>query len=662
MTISNQTNRISAVGAAAVLEIPYVFPTTQSGDLKVIQRVTSTGVETELTENATSDGYTATYGSTGGTVTTSDSIAATDEVHVIRNTPMTQLLDLVAGGNFNPERIESAFDKVTKLIIEKSGSIDRNVVFPATDPSTSFAEMPNSINRKSKNFTFDATGAPTASVSVEEGSVSFTTIGTNIAEAANAAAVRILLALTNHTATLGLADLTTKGPRVDIRAFGALEATADNATVIQSALDSLASGGSCFVPQGTFISSQVTVPDNVVLEGAGRSSILKLKAGSDQTFITNSGTTGMGVKNLTVDGNKANNNDATTGFGINFDTVTNSFVSNCYVHDCDAAGIRFVDSSAIWITDNYTKDNDGSGIEASSNNYAIITNNNSDTDGVNAGSYSVSCTGDFIVLSKNTIKDADIGSIHFGHVGFPVTHSICIGNTLDTTSGSGETNAALLVNEATYCVIGNNTIKDGGSRGILVFTVGKNLVIENNNIYNCAKGGIRSTVSFTKNIAIIGNIIDTITAAGEDGIVLANCDGFVINDNIVVAAKKSAIRVGSDSTNGSISGNIAKNSQTSGGIVLFDTGNSGIVIEGNICYDDQSPKTQTYGIIISNNSDGNIVKNNIVQGNLTGGISSGTASNNIIEDNIGADNNTDNDILSWENEALYWENEIVKLR
>lgn len=195
MTIANQTNRISAVGAGAVLNIPYAFPTTASGDLKVIMREISTGDPTEFTEGAASEGYTATYGSGGGSVTTSDSIASTHQVHVIRDTDMTQTLDLEQGDDFSAPDIETAFDKNTKLIIENADQLDRTLKFPDTDPSSSFADMPNSIDRADKNLTFDSDGKPTASVSVEEGSVSFTAIGTDIAEAANATAVRTLLEL-----------------------------------------------------------------------------------------------------------------------------------------------------------------------------------------------------------------------------------------------------------------------------------------------------------------------------------------------------------------------------------------------------------------------------------------------------------------------------------
>ena len=245
MTVSSQINRTSAVGAGAVLAIPYTFPTTASGDLTVIQRVISTGVETELTETTN---YTATYSETGGTVTTVVAVANTDQVHVIRNTPMTQSLDLETGGSFNAENIENALDKNTKLSIENSDALERTLIFPATDPLSSFANMPNSIDRASKNLTFDATGKPTASVVVEEGDVTFTDFGTNMAEVANAASARTLL-------DLGW---------IDVREHGAVgDGVTDDAAAIQAAIDAVGSnGGTVFFPAAIYsIETQIILDD-----------------------------------------------------------------------------------------------------------------------------------------------------------------------------------------------------------------------------------------------------------------------------------------------------------------------------------------------------------------------------------------------------------------
>ncbi len=264
MTISNQTNRTSGVGAGAVLAIPYVFPTLASGDLVVTKRLTSTGAETVLIENAGSDGYTATYGSGGGIVTTSDSIASTSTVHVVRNTPRTQNLNLEQGGAFNADNLEAGLDKLTKLVIQNKDLIDnKGLAFPSTDAAGLTNEVPNSVDRASKVLSFDSAGNATASSAVPTGSVSFSTIGTNIAEAANASAVRTLLSI---------------DAVVDVRDHGATgDGSTDDTAFIQAALDSISAGTVLFpIPSVAYnIDSTLDKPSNVSMVGVSeRGSII----------------------------------------------------------------------------------------------------------------------------------------------------------------------------------------------------------------------------------------------------------------------------------------------------------------------------------------------------------------------------------------------------
>lgn len=210
MTVSNQTNRTSAVGSGSGgQEVTIPFPYSATSDLSVISRVTATGVETSLVETTN---YTVTAASeSGGTLTTVTAVAVTAEIHIIRDTPNTQSLDLVTGGNFNAENIENALDKNTTLIIENKDSLGRTLTFPDTDPSTSFADMPNSVDRASLVLSFDTLGKPTVSSAVPTGSVSFSALGTSIAETANEASFKSLVNLEIGTdvlaqQTIGISD------------------------------------------------------------------------------------------------------------------------------------------------------------------------------------------------------------------------------------------------------------------------------------------------------------------------------------------------------------------------------------------------------------------------------------------------------------------------
>ena len=229
MTVANQTNRIAAVGNAAIgQEVPFSFPYATTSDITVYSRVTATGVETLLAETTN---YTLTAASdTGGTLTTVTAVAATSEIHIIRDTPKTQALDLEAGGSFSAENIEDALDKNTKLVIENKDSLDRALRAPATDAVALDLELPNSVDRAGKNLGFDASGNAT----VTDSSGTFTTT--------NAYWDSVI----------------TKSPKLDIRAFlpsgYVIDGTVDYATQIQAAIDEIKTvGNGCLlVPLGTF--------------------------------------------------------------------------------------------------------------------------------------------------------------------------------------------------------------------------------------------------------------------------------------------------------------------------------------------------------------------------------------------------------------------------
>lgn len=165
MTVANQTSRTSAVGTNTVgQEVSFSFPITATSDLVVKTRVTATGVEATLTETTN---YTVSItGDTGGTVTMVTAVATTSEIHVIRDTPMTQSLDLEQGGTFNAENIEDALDKNAKLNIESADAVSRSLRAPATDDSTLDMELPCSVDRASKYLLFNSNGEPTVTTSV----------------------------------------------------------------------------------------------------------------------------------------------------------------------------------------------------------------------------------------------------------------------------------------------------------------------------------------------------------------------------------------------------------------------------------------------------------------------------------------------------------------
>lgn len=121
-----------------------------------------------------------------------------------------------------------------------------------------------------------------------------------------------------------------EGETFNVKFYGATgDGSTDDTTAIQAAIDAAntAGGGTVFFPEGTYISTLLTMYSNVHLAGVGpTATTIKLKnstntaliQGYDFTALSAGDTTGgisdFSIRDMTLDGNKANN--GTTGYGI----------------------------------------------------------------------------------------------------------------------------------------------------------------------------------------------------------------------------------------------------------------------------------------------------------------------------------------------------------
>jgi hypothetical protein len=122
-----------------------------------------------------------------------------------------------------------------------------------------------------------------------------------------------------YTRTLGAALV---GTVRNIAADGASTGSANNATVIQAAVDAVgaAGGGTVQIPHGTWITGPIALRTNVTLAGESWASVLQLKAGSNANFVTlfDGNTEHTGIDNLMLDCNGANQ---TAGNGVHLDNT-----------------------------------------------------------------------------------------------------------------------------------------------------------------------------------------------------------------------------------------------------------------------------------------------------------------------------------------------------
>jgi len=183
----------------------------------------------------------------------------------------------------------------------------------------------------------------------------------------------------------------------------------------------------------------------------------------------------------------------------------------------------------------------------------------------------------------------------------------------------------------------DNLIEDGYLDGIIYNTnrgvIADNIIRNNGLVPDNTAGGIY--VNGKYGIVISNNLIE-----GNDGngIDVINATEMISEGNWCSGNNSAGIMYASV-TNSQIVGNVCKNNgkapatgQDDGISIL---GQSALItITGNRCFDNQTVKTQRYGIQSIDTSDELLIAGNIVKGNLSGGIST-VGSANVVANNMG---------------------------
>ncbi len=303
-------------------------------------------------------------------------------------------------------------------------------------------------------------------------------------------------------------------------------------TTINSAISavSAAGGGIVYLEDGTYIiSGSVTIASNVTLEGAGANTVIELENGANAavTMINiGSSTSNVVVKDLTLNGNKANQtsgstygvNDVTNstpgvqlnhlsvenmygsaygvmlaGSGTGSDSVTNSYIAS-------NAGIGVYSSTAnAFIADNVITGNSGKGIDVTGAGTTITSN--TVTSNSSYGIYATSGKG--MVVSNNTIaSNTSYGMYLLGAPGLSVT-----GNSLTNNAGG--------INEAaSNAIISGNTLTNNTTFGIDLESGSTGDVVEDNTISLPSTGAYDGI--YVSNTAS-GNSVTNNTILGNGG-------------------------------------------------------------------------------------------------------------------------------------------------
>ncbi len=158
MTIATTASRVDYTGNGVTTAFPVPFVFFAASELRVIQRVIATGVETVLT---LSTHYTVAGGNgASGTVTAVTAPPATVQWTILRNTARTQLTDFTVGDPLPADTLERGLDRITALVQENERDQARALRVAETD--TFAPVLPTAQARAGLYLAFDANGVPVA--------------------------------------------------------------------------------------------------------------------------------------------------------------------------------------------------------------------------------------------------------------------------------------------------------------------------------------------------------------------------------------------------------------------------------------------------------------------------------------------------------------------
>jgi len=251
-TVSDgETVRQSFAPNGSTTTFTFTFACNSSDDVLVYAPLTSTGdpiaalvEDTDYTIAPTSSSYL-----NGGVVTISPALASTFTVKIVRRIKQSQE---TSSGAITATSIVAALDKLTRQIQDAEDRKDRSLHLPESDSVSFDMTIPNSIDRAGKVLNFDGSG----NVGVTSGTDTFTVV--------NGVYDDIIAG-----------DIITKGPIIDVRAFGAspTASAADNVTAFNAAFAAAVDGTTVYVPAGTYSIDDDLVTSGVInfnLVGAGQ--------------------------------------------------------------------------------------------------------------------------------------------------------------------------------------------------------------------------------------------------------------------------------------------------------------------------------------------------------------------------------------------------------
>ncbi len=387
---------------------------------------------------------------------------------------------------------------------------------------------------------------------------------------------------------------------------------------IKGAMADLPSGGGLvYLPAGVYRVNPINVPaNNIRLAGAGFSTQLIANASAftpndpiNGTMILINGKLGVTVSDMALDGTGTDTCYGVNGTGgadpilarlrlTNWLGVQSNRGRGISLQQNPSTGPPFLEG----IVQNCVFDGNQIGVVVHRTRYMII--------GCRADNH----VFDGFYIDGNQAQGSMIGNITFNNARAGINAVYSERSTLaDNTSYQDATAIALY--SATRMVVHGNTINESTANGIL----------------------LNATTLYS---AVTGNWIHDLAGSGVNGLVLySNCVDNLVQGNVIGRAARNGIWVTQGSNENVIADNVCFDNS------ITDSGYAGIAVStlhnhffGNKCFDDQTTKTQAYGIMEVSGANSNYIHHNDVRNNLTAPLLI-LGSTTLAERNLGVDIN-----------------------
>ena len=558
MTISS-TVRIAGpyIGSGAATVFPFAFKVFAAAEMQVAKLNTTSNVEIILVLNTD---YTVQLngdqnGTPGGTITLPAVLASGYNLTITSDIANLQPTDLTNQGGFYPEVITDALDRAT-IQIQQLDQNNRAIKIPLSDGVLDMT-TPVVSARQGKYLAFDSLGLPVVSA----GTGNDTALRTDLANATAVSAGSRLSGFrqTGTGATARTVDAKLKDT-VSVKDFGAVgDGTTDDTAAIQAAINA---SFSVYVPTGTYMCANILMRSNLHIYGQSHNSILKLLPNALLASHNGSQVDSFGyypgnvicstlnhtggiwfdngvracdpnnttyiyeniiIENMTIDGNKANNqigdlgaNRSAMGACVSINQCKNVTVRNCNLINARLDGVLLGyslhgGSDFCLLEGNYFSGNQRLSVAAMTGKYNSLIGNSGtiSTGGTGVGgggSVDIEANLSNEINYRHTIiGNRFSGSVSIASINDAISHDIIFcGNVWYGSlnlAGGGQTQR-VIINGDTFIAL-SNTDDWLQRRGPTISLTN----IDTTTITNCSISGFRNVFNSSNVPGCVDNIV-----------------------------------------------------------------------------------------------------------------------------------------------------------